>query len=122
MQLTSFRNSLINSLVALARRMVSSRTCPARHVEPDSQEAKATTSWAKESESIIPSKDPHRTNASKKLKSLGFRIFSLLDYESESEKRSLGIRFVSQWWPAVVVCACPTWPLRKQMRKKILGE
>ena len=25
-------------------------------------------------------------------------------------------------WPAVVACVCPTWPLRKQMRKKIWGN
>ena len=25
-------------------------------------------------------------------------------------------------WPVVVACACPTWPLRKQMWKKIWGN
>ena len=58
----------------------------------------------------------------KKIKTPGFGIFSLLNYESESETKSLGFYFYSKVWPVVVACACPTWPLRKQMRKKILGN
>ena len=50
---------------------------------------------------------------------LGF--FSLVKYESASEIKSLGFDFSSQVWPVVVACACPTWPLQKQMSKTIWG-
>ena len=51
-----------------------------------------------------------------------FRIFSLLDYESENEKKSLGSCAFLLVWPAAVARACPTWSLRKQMRKKMWGN
>ena len=52
---------------------------------------------------------PHRNNYKRKyIKIPGFRIFSLLNYESEIERKSLGFYFYSQAWPVVVACACPT--------------
>ena len=43
------------------------------------------------------------TRSEQKIKISEFSIFSLLDYGSESERKSLGFDFISSVWPAVAI-------------------
>ena len=54
---------------------------------------------------------PHRNNCKRiKVKIPWFRLFSLLNYESESERKSLGFSFLL----VSVACCCGLWLVRAQ--------